>query len=124
MVCTWWFSIVARGGSRVAATTKMERFMIIFNDIQPLTIVTKHSILDVVAALDPPLVAIPLLMANDLTNFTLRKDFAFAQNSGQVVRFVIKILKDSFLTLCCMCFKRCSVKYPSYQFLFKYIVFI
>ena len=124
MVCTWCFSIVARGGSRVAATTKMERFVIIFNGIQPLTIITKHSILDVVAVLDPPLVAIPLLMANDLTNFTLRKDFAFAKNSGQVVRFVIKILKDSFLALCCMCFKRCSVKYPSYQFLFKYIVFI
>ena len=33
----------------------MECFVIIINDWKPLTIVTKHSILDVVAALDPPL---------------------------------------------------------------------
>ena len=45
----------SRGGSRVAATSKMERVVIIVNGIQPLTIITKHSILDVAAALDPPL---------------------------------------------------------------------
>ena len=44
-----------RGGSRTAATSKMERFMIIVNGFQPLTIITKHSILDVEADLDPPL---------------------------------------------------------------------
>ena len=32
----------------------MERFLIIVNDWKPLTIITKHPILDVVAALDPP----------------------------------------------------------------------
>ena len=37
-----------RGGSRAAATSKMECFVIIVNG-------WKHSILDVVAALDPPL---------------------------------------------------------------------
>ena len=36
-----------RGASRAAATSKMERFAII--------VITKHSILDVAAALDPPL---------------------------------------------------------------------
>ena len=36
-----------RGASRTAATSKMERFAII--------VITKHSILDVAAALDPPL---------------------------------------------------------------------
>ena len=36
-----------RGGSRTAATSKMEHFV---------TIVTKRSILDVAAALDPPLI--------------------------------------------------------------------
>ena len=41
-----------RGGSRAAETTKMECFVII---VKPLTIITKHSILDVAAALDPPL---------------------------------------------------------------------
>ena len=33
----------------------MERFVIIVNGLQPLTIITKRSILDVAAALDPPL---------------------------------------------------------------------
>ena len=43
------------GGSRAAATSKMECFMIIVNGWKPLTIITKHSILNVAAALDPPL---------------------------------------------------------------------
>ena len=38
--------IYIRGESRAAATSKMERF-------QPLTIITKRSILDVAAVLDP-----------------------------------------------------------------------
>ena len=38
-----------RGGSRAAATLKMERF------VKPLTIITKHSISHVATALDPPL---------------------------------------------------------------------
>ena len=52
-----------RGGSRAAATSKMERFVIIVNGFKPLTISTKRSILDVRAALDPPL--------NILLNFFL-----------------------------------------------------
>ena len=45
-----------RGGSKTAATSKIERFVIIVNGFQPLTIITKCSILDVaVVALDPPL---------------------------------------------------------------------
>ena len=43
------------GGPRFAATSKMERFVIIVNSFQPLTIITKRSILDVAADLDPPL---------------------------------------------------------------------
>ena len=43
------------GGSRTAATSKMERFVIIVNGWKPLTIITKHSILDVTAVLDPSL---------------------------------------------------------------------
>ena len=49
------------GGSRASVTSKMKRFVIIVNGWKPLTIITKHSILDVTAALDPPLVIIPLL---------------------------------------------------------------
>ena len=41
--------------SRTAATSKMEVFVIIVNGFQPLTIITKCSILDVAAVLDPPL---------------------------------------------------------------------
>ena len=44
-----------RGASRPAATSKMESFTIIVNGFQPLIIITKRSILDVVAALDLPL---------------------------------------------------------------------
>ena len=47
--------IKPRGGSRAAATSKMEHFVIIVNGLQPFTIITKHSIFDVAAALDPPL---------------------------------------------------------------------
>ena len=44
-----------RGGSRAAATSKMECFVIIVNGWKSLTIITKHSILDIPAVLDPPL---------------------------------------------------------------------
>ena len=43
------------GGSRTAATSKKERFVIIVNGWKPLTIITKYSILDVASVLDPPL---------------------------------------------------------------------
>ena len=46
---------MCRGGSRATATSKMEHFVIIVNDFQPLTIITKLSILDVAAVLDLPL---------------------------------------------------------------------
>ena len=50
------FGAVFRGGSRTAATPKMERFVVIVNVWKPLTIFTKRSILDVAADLDPRLV--------------------------------------------------------------------
>ena len=49
---------VTRGGSRAAATSKMECFVIIVNGWKSLTIIAKHSILDVAAVLDPPLVTL------------------------------------------------------------------
>ena len=45
----------ARDGSRAAATSNMERFVIIVNGFQSLTIIAKRSILNVEAVLDPPL---------------------------------------------------------------------
>ena len=47
--------ITSRGRSRTAATKKIKLFVIIVNGFQPLTIITKSSILDVAVVLDPPL---------------------------------------------------------------------
>ena len=47
--------LILRGGSRTAATSKVELFVIIVNGFQPLTIITKSSTLDVAAVLYPPL---------------------------------------------------------------------
>ena len=49
------FINLRRGGSRAAATFKMERLLIIVNGFRPLTVITKLSILDVAATLDPSL---------------------------------------------------------------------
>ena len=54
----FWLS-QCRGESRTAATSKMEHFVIIVNGFQPLTFITKFSILDVTAVLDPPLTMCP-----------------------------------------------------------------
>ena len=53
--------IKRKGGSRIAASSKMEHFVIIVNGWKPLTIITKNSILDVAAVLDPPLVRVYVL---------------------------------------------------------------
>ena len=47
--------IQAKDGSRTAATSKAELFVIIVNGRKPLIIITKSSTLDVAAVLDPPL---------------------------------------------------------------------
>ena len=48
--------LIAEAGSRTVATSKMEPFVIIINGWKALTIITKRSILDVAAVLDPPLI--------------------------------------------------------------------
>ena len=50
-----------RGEFRATTTSKFERFVIIVDGKKPWTIIAKCSILDVVAALDPPLALIKLL---------------------------------------------------------------
>ena len=60
-----------RGGSRAAATSKTECFVIIVNGFQPLTIITKHSTLDVAAALDPSLFVV--LIFSNFVNFENRQ---------------------------------------------------
>ena len=64
------FGTVFRGGSRTAATPKMERLVIIVNVWKPLTIITKRSILDVAAVLDQRLVfALLVVQAEVFQNF-------------------------------------------------------
>ena len=47
--------VLIKGGSKNAAVSKMKLIVMIINGFQPLTIITKCSILDVAAVLDPPL---------------------------------------------------------------------
>ena len=75
------FNCSARGGSRAAATSKMECFVIIVNGFRPLTIITKHSILDIAATLDPPLSAIQLDHDSVKIYQSLHKD-AFPVDTG------------------------------------------
>ena len=64
------FEYACRGGSRTAATFKMEPFMITVNGFQPLIIITKCSILNVAVILDPPLRMhiLHLVYTNSLTD--------------------------------------------------------
>ena len=48
-------TLLARGGARAGAASKMERFVIIVNGWKPLTIITKHSVLEVVNYYHKPL---------------------------------------------------------------------
>ena len=54
--------LIAEAGSRTVATSKMEPFVIIINGWKALTIITKRSILDVAAVLDPPLNCVEILL--------------------------------------------------------------
>ena len=64
-----WESRLFRGGSRATARSKMEGFVIIVNGFQPLTTITRRSILDVAAALDPPLLLLLPKKFHERTNF-------------------------------------------------------
>ena len=68
--------LMLRGGSRAAAASKMEQFVVIVNSWKPLTIITKRYALDVAAGLDLPLI-LPMLpvsvTSSELENaFSLR----------------------------------------------------
>ena len=52
---------VKKGGSRTASKSKVERFVITVNGFKPLAFITKCSILDVAAVLDPHLVSLNIL---------------------------------------------------------------
>ena len=52
---------IPRGGSRTAATSKIERIVITVNGFQQLTIITKRFILHAAAVLDPPLIPLSII---------------------------------------------------------------
>ena len=101
-----------RGGSRAAATSKKEHFVIIVNGFQPLSIITKRSILDVAAALDPPMMITWLgvdlfreeIFPKPTQPYSTRKMKTFLQNSliSAVVRNVQQ-KKSLFIQPTCIC---------------------
>ena len=72
----------ARDGSRTAATSEMERFVIIVNGFQPLTSITKRSILDISTGLDPPLIIIFVtkVIRLEFLSTTISSFFSRSQN--------------------------------------------
>ena len=84
---------ISRAGSRTPATFKMERFVIIVNGWKPLTIITKCSILDVAAFLDPPLYQVFLLSA-DYGAFIVSGDVLFL-NINIILKHDFKKLLNS-----------------------------
>ena len=72
----------------------MECFVIIVNGFQPLTIITKHSILDVVAALDPPM----LYYITKLNNFLGHFQAGFQKGRGckDQITFIVKAIESEF----------------------------
>ena len=82
---------IFRGGSRAAATSKMERFVIIVNGWKPLTIITKRSILNVAAALDLPLV----LAGRRLHTLHMLNELRMDKTEVKVIYHIIDLTKCS-----------------------------
>ena len=64
-----WHYTPSRGGSRTAAASKVELFVIIVNGWKPLTIITKSSTLDIAAVLDPSLPSLHFLQYRECYGF-------------------------------------------------------
>ena len=113
---------INRSKFRTAATSKIERFVIIVNAFQPLTTITKCSILDVAAVLDTSLIDVPswLLLSTFLINSFVRNRMflnlesfllipdvyrslflpqSLFQNTGTTVKFCGFFFKESALLM-------------------------
>ena len=90
---------IIRGGSRTAATSKMEHFVIIVNGFQPLTIITKCSILDVAAVLDPPLI-IPPMTSNISRTKCMHVHFWWLQGVGIKTAWSINLIGQLVKCIC------------------------
>ena len=103
---------------RTAATSKIELFVIIVNSFQSLTIITKCSILDVAAALDPPLYylfkcgnGITLSLNNPVGNFLINNDIMSPSRLGTITQ-------EETNVACPSMFSRISFFYYFYIFQF------
>ena len=76
------------GGSRAAATS------IIVNGFQPLTIITKRSILNVAAAVDPPPTPTKVLTCESCKNFEI---IFFAVHLGKILKVFYKNTRLFFI---------------------------
>ena len=92
-----WRLTQSRGGSRAAATSKMECFAIIVNGWKPLTIITKSSILDVAAVLDPLLQSIAFAKLI-LLNSIFKKYYPFSE-TNLVFRKIVLIIQNIFSSI-------------------------
>ena len=103
-------AIVVRDGSKAAATSKMERFVKIVNDFQPLTITTKRPILNVAAVLDPPLVVKKNCRMKDSYNDST-SDYNQLLNKSSKASMEVKRLRNLVLEI----FKTMNHLNPEYM---------
>ena len=89
-----------RGGSKTAATSKMEHFVVIVNGFQLLTIITTCSILDVAVDPDPPPASCLFLKKSAVT--------------------LIYNIKVSIKLASCDCLKRCILIFFCISYLRSY----
>ena len=92
--------MLIRGGSRTAATSKMELFVLIFNGFQPLAIITKCSILDVAVVLDLPLINVttttnPVVIANILLIIVLVQAISKIRSSLNIPKHFLQISAET-----------------------------
>ena len=84
---------LSRVGIRATATSKIEHFVIIVNGFQPLIIITKSSILDVEAVLDPPLLLYKNSYFAHVLNLFLKREYLKVFFKRREVLFKINFLE-------------------------------
>ena len=88
---------LCRGGSRNAARSKMEHFVIIVDGEEPLTIITKRSIFDLAAVLDPPLNMLStfnIFEHNESSKKDIKGLILWQMKSKKSFIFFVKFTKD------------------------------
>ena len=83
----------SRGRSRTAATSKMQLFVTIVSSYQPLTIITKCSILDVAAVLDLPLITLNTSLLEGKLSLVVNQSF-FNETVTEALNKMTNFLKS------------------------------